>query len=364
MRMRSVGLLGAAAVFASIAAYLTKVQLSSLPQSVERVVEKQVAIKTTTVVVAARDLPFGTKLAKSDLTKVAWPSKLVPQGVFKTPSVLVKTGAERVVLRPMAKGEPVFQSKVSKPGYRPSLAGTLSSTTSAVTIRVDEVQGVAGFIQPDDRVDVLLTRRAIASNASGSARAYTDILLQNVKVLAVDQRFNRSTANKPARAVTLEVDQIQAQKLVLAANVGRLSLTLKNNTAVSTQKPRRIGLDDLPNSQRPTAPNVVVQAPATAPVERPEPIVTIVRGTAKRESYRVENDRPDGVMQRVETKLQIPRTRSQSTLPNQRNTPNTLDSPRLPAPRRIAPQASGFATAKIENKDSRNRELPFRGEPQ
>lgn len=361
MRMRSVGLLGAAAVFAAVAAYLTKVQLSSRPQTVERLVAKQVAIKTTAVVVAARDLAFGTKLTKADLKIVAWPNKIMPKGVFKNPSALVRKRVKRVVLQPITKGEPVLQSKVSKPGFRPSLAGTLNSTTSAVTIRVDEVQGVAGFIQPDDRVDVLLTRRTISRQAAGAARAYTDVLLQNVKVLAVDQRINRSTANKPARAVTLAVDQTQAQKLVLAANVGSLSLTLKNNTATSTEKPRRIGLDDLPNSQRPTAPNAAAPAPAVA---APEPTVTIVRGTAKRESYRVEEDRPAGTIRQVETKLPIPRAQSHSNRLKQFAPANTDRNRPTQSPRRIVPQASGFATAKIENENGRHRKRTFLGEPQ
>lgn len=361
MRLRSVGLLVASAFFAAVAAYLTKAQLSSPPQSVERLVAKQVAIKTTTVVVAARDLGFGKKLARSDLTVVAWPNKILPKGVFNDPSALVKKGAERVILRPMAKGEPVLQKTVSKPGFRPSLAGTLNSTTSAVTIRVDEVQGVAGFIQPEDKVDVLLTRRSLARQGTGGARVYTDILLQNVKVLAVDQRINRSTANKPARAVTLAVDQTQAQKLVLAANVGSLSLTLKNNTASSTDKPKRIGLDDLPNSQRPTPPRASVPVPTLA---APEPTVTIVRGTAKRESYRVEEDQPGGIIRQVETTLPIPRAQSHPGRLNQFAPANTGRNRSTRTPRRIVPQASGFATAKIEDKSDRHRKPPNVGEPQ
>ena len=334
MRMRSVGLLGAAAVFASVAAYLTKVQLSTRPQTVDRVVARPTAIPTTSVVVAAKDLAFGAKLSQSDLAVVAWPRKSLPKGVIGSPSVLIKKGTGRFLLRPMAKGEPILQSAVSKPGSRPSLAGSLSGTTSAVTIRVDEVQGVAGFIQPDDRVDVLLTRRSIERQAVGSARAYTDILLQNVKVLAVDQRFNRSTSNKPARAVTLAVDQVQAQKLVLAANVGSLSLTLKNNAATSSEAPRRIGLDDLPSSPRPKAPDVVVRSPVVAPSE---PTVTIVRGTDKRQSYTVEEDGAGQVIKQVETKLPIPRLRLQSTLPNGSFTPFAHDR-RPQTPRRIVPQ--------------------------
>ena len=118
---------------------------------------------------------------------------------------------------------------------------------------------------------------------------FTDILLQNVKVLAVDQRYVRSTSAKPARAVTLEVDQIQAQKLVLAASVGKLSLTLKNSPAAKSPQPRRISLDDLPNSAKPQAvPTQLVSEKDNKPAD---PVVTIVRGADKRESYRVPDER-------------------------------------------------------------------------
>jgi pilus assembly protein CpaB len=118
---------------------------------------------------------------------------------------------------------------------------------------------------------------------------FTDILLQNVKVLAVDQRFVRSTSAKPARAVTLEVDQVQAQKLVLAASVGKLSLTLKNNPASKTQQPRRISLDDLPNSSKPAG--VAPQLVSEKDDGPKDPVVTIVRGAGKREIYRVPDER-------------------------------------------------------------------------
>lgn len=365
MRMRTVGLLSAAAVFAAIAAYLTKAQLTAHPQSVERVrvVEKTATIATTPVIVAAKDLPFGTKLTRAHLKTVSWPSKLVPKGIFRNTSALLKPGAERVVMRAMVQGEPVLTNKISKPGYRPSLAGTLNTTTSAVTIRVDDVQGVAGFIQPDDRVDVLLTRKLFAAGASRSApRVYTDILLQNVKVLAVDQRINRSAANKPARAVTLAVDQVQAQKLVLASNVGRLSLTLKNNAAAPTQAPRRIGLEDLPNSVRPT-PKPVVKEPVSVP-QPVEPTVTIVRGTAKRESYTVEEERPGTAQRSVGSRALIEQSRLQGTGTGQAAAPTIINELRPQTPIPLAARPNGFATAQNDNEDNRTRELNFRGEPQ
>ena len=293
MRWRTVLLLTAAAVCAGGATLLTRMNMTTHSGKV-RIEHKVVNPRTSTIVVAARDISFGKTLDKSMLQQVEWPAKLLPPGTFSKISDLVGKQGGRVVLAKITKGEPVLQAKVSKPGQRPSLSGALAETKSAVTIRVDDVQGVAGFIQPEDYVDVLLTRRLASTPAPGAQTAsdpsvFTDILLQNVKVLAVDQRFVRSTSAKPARAVTLEVDQVQAQKLVLAASVGKLSLTLKNNPGAETDQPRRISLDDLPSSGRsPSVPVQVVDEKDTGPTD---PVVTIVRGASKREVYRVPDER-------------------------------------------------------------------------
>ena len=294
MRLRTVILLAAAAVCAIGATVLTRMNMMANRTTV-RVDQKLVNPHTSTIVVAAKDLSFGKALDKSMLLQVDWPTKLLPAGAYSKISDLVGKQGGRVVLSKITKGEPILKAKVSKPGQRPSLSGALAETKSAVTIRVDDVQGVAGFIQPEDFVDVLLTRRMANKPPAGTPSitdpgVFTDILLQNVKVLAVDQRFVRSTSAKPARAVTLEVDQIQAQKLVLAASVGKLSLTLKNNPASKTQQPRRISLDDLPNSAKPAnePPAQIVSEKDEGPAD---PVVTIVRGAGKRQTYRVPDER-------------------------------------------------------------------------
>jgi pilus assembly protein CpaB len=146
----------------------------------------------------------------------------------------------------------------------------------AMTIRVNEVLGVAGFVLPGDRVDVLLTQK------ENRETPVTDILLQNVRVLGVDQDTNLAK-DKPsvARAVTLEVSPAQAQQLTLGATIGTLSLALRNATNVGEIASRTIGVRDL----RPgTAP-----APAATP---PQPVreardprsqVRVLRGTKESE---------------------------------------------------------------------------------
>jgi pilus assembly protein CpaB len=116
----------------------------------------------------------------------------------------------------------------------------------AVTIRVNDVDGVGGFVLPGDRVDVVLTRQVDKTSASN------EVVLQNGRVLAVDQSADER-ADKPAvvKAVTLEVDQVGAQRLSLAATVGSLSLMLRKAGETTADKPRRITLDDLTSEVAP-----------------------------------------------------------------------------------------------------------------
>jgi pilus assembly protein CpaB len=145
------------------------------------------------------------------------------------------------------------------------------------------VLGVAGFVQPDDRVDVLLTRNEqnAAQGGPASISPYTDLLLQNVRVLAVDQIADRATQAKPAKAVTLEVDTADAQKLVLAASIGQLSLALRRAGWSQIGEARRIGLEDLPRS-RPVPVESATTAPAEPSVER-GPTVTVFRATERKQ---------------------------------------------------------------------------------
>jgi hypothetical protein len=149
-------------------------------------------------------------------------------------------------------------------------------------IRVDDVVGVAGFVQPDDRVDVLWTRfDRPASGRSEAAPAYTDLLLQNVRVLAIDQLADRGAQAKPAKAVTVEVTSQQSQKVALAAQVGQLSLALRQSGSSLLSEPQRVNLDDLGTNKRP------INVPSPDQVSEPTTVVTITRGVTNRSLYEI-----------------------------------------------------------------------------
>src|SRR5207253_7203395 len=178
-----------------------------------------------TVVVAANSLAFGSVLSRENVTEISWPEGAVPEGAFATKDQLFKDG-RRVALTPMQRTELILKTRITGPGQRATLSSLLDEGKRAVTVRVDDVRGVAGFVLPGDRVDVVLIRSA--PGPSGTTENISDVMLQHVKVLAIDQLANEQKETPTiAKAVTLEVDTDQAQKILLATNVGKLSLILR-----------------------------------------------------------------------------------------------------------------------------------------
>lgn len=198
------------------------------------------AADTRKVVVAANALKFGDKLTAADLRLVDFPPASVPAGAFATIDELVVPGEPRVALTTIEPGDLVLGNKVSGKGGKASLSSVIAPTMRAITIRVDDVSGTAGFITPSDRVDVMLTR------VDTNKVPRTDVLLQDVKVLAIDQEANEHK-DKPtvAKAVTLELSPENAQKVALARTLGTLSLSLRNLQTMTAVPTRSISAADL-----------------------------------------------------------------------------------------------------------------------
>jgi pilus assembly protein CpaB len=233
-----------------------------------------------TIVVAAVPLVFGTTLNGDNVTEIPWAAGKMPDGAFATRQDLFKDG-RRVALAPMQRNELILKTKVTGPGQRASLSSLLDEGKRAVTVRVDDVRGVAGFVLPGDRVDVVLIRSAAGS--SGAMENFSDVLLQHVKVLAVDQLVNeRKETPTIAKAVTLEVDTDQAQKILLATNVGKLSLILRTAGESNSAHSKRVTERDLGRTEPVAAPAAVA-----APARRSESAIVSIIRNMKREDYTV-----------------------------------------------------------------------------
>jgi pilus assembly protein CpaB len=181
------------------------------------------AIEISQVVVAAVPLRFGEQVTPEKLKTVPWPKEALPEGAFTTVEAMLEKG-ERKAIKSMEPGEHVLAVKLTGENGRAGLAGIIADGMRAVTIPVDMVNGVGGFVMPGDRVDIVLTKR---DREDGDQVA--KIIMENVKVLSIDQQADsRADAPKVAQSVTLETDSAGAQKLALANSVGRLSLLLRS----------------------------------------------------------------------------------------------------------------------------------------
>jgi pilus assembly protein CpaB len=247
-----------------------------------------------TIVVAAKPLGFGTAIVEDGVIEIPWAARTLPDGAFSTKRELLADG-RRVVLSSIQSKEPILQSKITGPGQRASLSTLLQQGRRAVAVRVDDVRGVAGFILPGDFVDVVLIQAE--QGAPGRRENWSEILLEDVKVLAVDQLANeRQEQPTVAKAVTLEVTAEQAQKILLATNVGKLSLILRRPGDNNPQFNKRVTEKDLsqgPHGEvvvRPPAPPPPSPPPVAAPVRTPDNVsVSVVRGV-KREDYSVARE--------------------------------------------------------------------------
>ncbi len=231
-------MIGFAVVFGVLAVFVAQVWLNNQAHKQARNLESR-PVATRTIVVAKQPLRFGTTLAASMLREVPWPTEAMPSGSFAKISDILGHG-KRVVLTAIEPNEPVLALKITGPGQRATLSALVRKGMKAVTIRVNDVEGVGGFVQPGDHVDVVLTRQQAKNGAT------SQVVLQDARVLAVDQRADERAAKAAVpKSVTLEVNTVEAQKLWLAASVGKLSLLLRKAGETNEARTHRITLKDL-----------------------------------------------------------------------------------------------------------------------
>lgn len=183
----------------------------------------QRATPTTTVVVAAADLPVGTRLEEKDLRLAKFPESDLPPGVFHSTAEAVGRG----VIVPITKNELVITSKLAGENAGAGLPALIPSGMRAVSVKVNDVISVAGFVTAGTRVDVILTGNP---GQGGQENTTTTTVLSNIQVLAAGQRLQKNEQGEPQQVavITLLVNPEDAQKLTLASTEGRIQLSLRN----------------------------------------------------------------------------------------------------------------------------------------
>jgi pilus assembly protein CpaB len=275
MDSKGIGLLTASLLLAGGAGWAAYQYLDGMPNRAR-------AIETVPVVVASKDLTFGTKLDNEHLNLVQFPKDAIPRGTYASvDSVLGQTSKVFLVT-----GEPILASKLSSVGG--GLSVLVRPSMRAISVEVDQVTGVSGFVLPGDRVDVLVT----VENAAGSNVAVTKTALQNAEVLAAgvttDEKGKRHITTQ---TVTLLVDPTGAEAVALGLAQGQIHLVLRNPVdtevvkveAMNTRTVLGMAPEKQVVRQRPVEtkrfePRPGVVPPPPPPAPKPDPSFTVIRG--------------------------------------------------------------------------------------
>jgi len=279
MRRQTLIALAVAVVLGLVAVYLANSYWSARDAQADSASRGNVR-----VAVASVPLDYGVPVTPDKVRFASYPASSLPPGVYRTMGELMPQGKHRIALRPIQTNQLLLSSDLTGEGENASIAALLPDGKRAASVRINDVSGVAGFIKPNDTVDVLITRQAIGDQRDAQV---TDVLLQNIRVIAMDQQSaNKDAAPAVARVATLEVVPLDAQKLALGQQIGQLSLVLRkpgeeqNVAYVDT-----VSLEDLrygaygPPSSAATRPSMAmaVAAPAAQAIRsaappRPRPV--------------------------------------------------------------------------------------------
>lgn len=231
MDVRKIGLLTGALVIAVTTALLARALFASSNTNAVQAIAAPALPKGPKILVATRALPVGTILTADSIRFQQWPADLIANAYFK------EDGAEnidalvgRVVRNAITAGQPLTQGALVKPGERGFLAAALGPGMRAMTVAVSAESGVAGFVFPGDRVDIVLTQNAPVNGVDLKA---SETIVRNVRVLAADQRTSQTDDKgqviaQISQTVTLEVTPKIGEKISLAQSLGKLSLLLRS----------------------------------------------------------------------------------------------------------------------------------------
>ena len=259
---------------------------------VQKIPARTVAIPTRPVVIAATNLDVGDEIDSNDVRTIEWPASAVPEGAIGTPDEIVGRG----VVVPVVQNEPILEAKLASKEAGSGLPPAIPPGLRAVSVRVNEVIGVAGYVLPGTRVDVVAT----VSPTQQPSDMTSKVILTNVEVLTAGTKMERDTDKDkpmPVSVVTLLVGPEEAERLTLAATEGKIQLALRNPLDKATPATRGVrpavllGLNaSTPRPAVRVASAAARPAPAPAPVAVQQyPEVEVIRGDKRaREVVRQE----------------------------------------------------------------------------
>ncbi|MEJ2229957.1 MAG: Flp pilus assembly protein CpaB [Nitrospirales bacterium] len=237
----------------------------------------EVVVEGVSVAVASTDIPWGTPLADKTVRIMMYPEEGVPAGHFKDSASL----NGRVVLTNMKKNEPILESKLAPIDIQTGgVAAVMDPNKRAMAVKVNEIVGLPGFVQPGDRVDVMATfEDPRGKKGKSSARAeVTKVVLENTLVLATDTQMERAAGEEkptPVKVITLEVSLEEAEKLAMAENGGKLRLALRSPLNPEVKKTKGADFKDLMSSHQ-------LIPPRPKKVYKPGNQVEVIKGTDRR----------------------------------------------------------------------------------
>ncbi len=236
--------LGLAIGIALVTTYMVYQWLQGQQGTVVEVPE--VVVEGVTLAVANNDLPWGTQLAKESFKMVTFPEDSLPVGHFVKPESL--TG--RVILTNLKKNEAILESKLAPIDLKTGgVSAVMDPNKRAMAVKVNEIVGLPGFVQPGDRVDVMATFDDPLAKGKGNKNMVTKVVLENTLVLATDTQMERAANDeegpKPVKVITLEVSLEEAEKLAMAENGGKLRLALRSPLNPEVKKTKGANFKDL-----------------------------------------------------------------------------------------------------------------------
>jgi pilus assembly protein CpaB len=284
-QIRTLIVVAVAVVAATIASYGTFRALSRMPQ-------RSVEMPTRKAVVAAKQMPLGTLITRDTVKVVDWPAQTPLQGGFASVDEVVDRG----LITSVVENEPLSENKLAPKEAGAGLSPTITPGMRAISVKVNEVIGVAGFVVPGTRVDVV---SVLGNKGGGNSDTVSRVVVSNVAVLSAGTRYDQEEARADGKAirtsvVTLMVNPLDADRIALAQAEGELMLTLRHPLDIAPTDPRGIrmaallaGVDDF--APKPAAPAGPRRAASPPPPPPPAPpVVTAYKVETIRAAKRSE----------------------------------------------------------------------------